>query len=53
MERHIISAALSGSRAEAVQAFALHPLVDSVRLAEQLVAGYVEAIPEVAAVLTR
>lgn len=53
VERHIISAALSGSRAEAVQAFALHPLVDSVRLAEQLVTGYVEAIPEVAAVLTR
>ncbi len=53
VERHIISAALSGSKAEAVHAFALHPLVDSVRVADQLVAGYVEAIPEVAAVLTR
>lgn len=53
VERRIIAAALSGSRAEAVQAFALHPLVDSVRVAEQLVAGYIEAIPEVAAVLTR
>lgn len=53
VERHVISSARSGSRAEAVQAFALHPLVDSVRVAEQLVAGYIAAIPEVAAVLTR
>ena len=37
----------------AVTAFALHPLVDSVSIAERLVAGYVERIPEVAAVLTR
>ena len=53
VERHVISAALNRSRAEAVHAFALHPLVDSVLVAEQLVTGYVEAIPEVAAVLTR
>ena len=53
VERRTISAALTGSRAEAVTAFALHPLVDSVSIAERLVAGYVERIPEVAAVLTR
>lgn len=52
VERHIISAALTGSRAEAVTGFALHPLVDSVTVARELVDGYVAAIPEVAAVLT-
>ncbi|SHH01869.1 6-phospho-beta-glucosidase [Jatrophihabitans endophyticus] len=53
VERHVITAALTGSRAEAVTAFALHPLVDSVSVARRLVDGYVAAIPEVAAVLTR
>jgi len=53
VERHTIAAALTGSRAEAVKAFALHPLVDSVSVARDLVSGYVDKIPEVAAVLTR
>lgn len=53
VERHIIAAALTGSKAEAVHGFALHPLVDSVTVARQLVDGYLAGIPEVAAVLTR
>jgi 6-phospho-beta-glucosidase len=53
VERHTIRAALTGSRAEALQAFALHPLVDSTAVARQLVDGYIDQIPEVAAVLTR
>jgi 6-phospho-beta-glucosidase len=53
VERHTISAALTGSADEAVTAFALHPLVDSVTVARRLVAGYVDRIPEVAAVLAR
>ena len=53
VERHTIAAAVTGSRAEALLAFALHPLVDSVSVARDLLAGYVEAIPEVAAALTR
>ena len=52
VERHTISAASTGSVDEAVTAFALHPLVDSVTVARELVAGYVDRIPEVAAVLT-
>lgn len=53
VERRIITAALTGSRAEAVAAFALHPLVDGVDVARRLVDGYIARIPEVAAVLTR
>ncbi|MFJ8894586.1 6-phospho-beta-glucosidase [Leifsonia sp. NPDC102414] len=53
VERGIIAAASSGSREEAVTAFALHPLVDSVTVARQLVDGYIAGIPEVAAVLHR
>lgn len=53
VERHTIAAALTGSKEEAVAAFALHPLVDSVTVARSLVAGYIERIPEVAAVLTK
>ena len=53
VERHIIAAALTGSKAEAVTGFALHPLVDSVTVARQLVDGYLARIPEMAAVLTR
>ena len=48
-----IAAALTGSKSEAVAAFALHPLVDSVTVARSLVAGYIDRIPEVAAVLTK
>jgi 6-phospho-beta-glucosidase len=52
VERHTIAAALTGSREEALLAFALHPLVDSVAIARQLLAGYLDRIPEVAKVLT-
>jgi 6-phospho-beta-glucosidase len=51
VERHTIAAAVTGSREEALLAFALHPLVDSVSVARKLLDGYVERIPEVAAVL--
>ncbi|MBO0813027.1 MAG: 6-phospho-beta-glucosidase [Microlunatus sp.] len=51
VERKIISAARSGSRQEAITAFALHPLVDSTSVARRLVDGYIAATPEVAAAL--
>ena len=50
VERHVIAAATHGDRAEALKAFALHPLVDSVSVAAQLLDGYIAKIPEVAAV---
>jgi 6-phospho-beta-glucosidase len=53
VERHIIAAAAHGDRSEALKAFALHPLVDSVAVAQQLLDGYIEKIPEVAAVFAR
>jgi 6-phospho-beta-glucosidase len=53
VERHTIAAAVTGSRQEALLALALHPLVDSVSVARDLLQGYVDRIPEVAAVLTR
>lgn len=40
VEREILAAAESGSRATAVKAFALHPLVDSVTVARRLMEGY-------------
>ncbi|MEU7026195.1 6-phospho-beta-glucosidase [Streptomyces sp. NPDC046275] len=40
VEREVLAAAESGSRATAVKAFALHPLVDSVAVARRLVDGY-------------
>ncbi len=51
VERHAIQAAFTGSRTDALRAFALHPLVDSVSVARELLAGYLEALPEMAAVL--
>jgi 6-phospho-beta-glucosidase len=51
VERHTIAAAITGSRDEALLAFALHPLVDSVSVARNLLTGYIDAIPEVAQVL--
>lgn len=50
VERLTISAAVNGSRGDAVKAFALHPLVDSADLARRLLDGYIDRIPEVAAV---
>ena len=52
-ERLVIEAARTGSVAAAVEAFAVHPLVDSVIVARQLLNGYRAAIPEVAAVFQR
>jgi 6-phospho-beta-glucosidase len=40
VEREVLAAAESASRATAVKAFALHPLVDSVNVARKLVEGY-------------
>ena len=51
VERFAIEAALTGSPDAALKAFALHPLVDSVSTARELLQGYVSAIPELATVL--
>ncbi|MFE0102572.1 6-phospho-beta-glucosidase [Streptomyces sp. NPDC059009] len=48
VEREVLAAADSGSRATAVKAFALHPLVDSVNVARRLVDGYKGAHPGLA-----
>ncbi|WP_392543841.1 6-phospho-beta-glucosidase [Oryzobacter telluris] len=53
VERLVIEAALTGSERVAVQAFALHPLVDSVTVARELLAGYRARIPEVDALFRR
>jgi 6-phospho-beta-glucosidase len=42
-ERLTIQAVAEGSRAAAVHALAVHPLVADVRLAEQIVDGYMAA----------
>ncbi|WP_157244887.1 6-phospho-beta-glucosidase [Nonomuraea typhae] len=51
VEQATIEAALTRSPALAVQALALHPLVDSVSTARLLLDGYRARIPELAAVL--
>jgi 6-phospho-beta-glucosidase len=43
-ERATIDAAITGSRAQALRAFALHPLVPSVAVAEQLLDAYVDGL---------
>ncbi|MFR0356049.1 6-phospho-beta-glucosidase [Streptomyces sediminimaris] len=48
VEREVLAAAESGSRAAAVKAFALHPLVDSVTVARRLVEGYTDVHPGLA-----
>ncbi|MFJ9682364.1 6-phospho-beta-glucosidase [Streptomyces sp. NPDC101194] len=48
VERAVLDAAESGSRATAVKAFALHPLVDSVTVAERLLDGYLKVHPGLA-----
>ncbi|GAA2734685.1 6-phospho-beta-glucosidase [Pedococcus aerophilus] len=53
VERLTISASATGDEREAVEAFALHPLVDSVTVARELVRGYRARIPAVDAVFTR
>ncbi|HLO35562.1 MAG TPA: hypothetical protein VK194_05750, partial [Candidatus Deferrimicrobium sp.] len=44
-ERVAIDAALSGSRALAIKALALHPLVPSVTVAERILDGYLAGQP--------
>jgi 6-phospho-beta-glucosidase len=48
VERDVIGAAASGSRALAVRALATHPLVDSVTVARRLLDGYQSRIPALA-----
>ncbi|MFB6713357.1 MULTISPECIES: 6-phospho-beta-glucosidase [unclassified Streptomyces] len=48
VERAVLDAAESGSRATAVKAFALHPLVDSVTVAGRLLDGYLKVHPGLA-----
>ncbi|MGW7366677.1 6-phospho-beta-glucosidase [Streptomyces sp. NPDC054841] len=48
VEREVLAAAQSGSRATAVKAFALHPLVDSVTVARRLLDGYTGVHPGLA-----
>ncbi|MGW3622079.1 6-phospho-beta-glucosidase [Streptomyces sp. NPDC000880] len=48
VEREVLAAADSGSRATAVKAFALHPLIDSVTVARRLVDGYTSVHPALA-----
>ncbi|MGW7342870.1 6-phospho-beta-glucosidase [Streptomyces sp. NPDC054854] len=48
VEREVLAAAESGSRADAVKAFALHPLVDSVTVARKLLDGYAAEHPGLA-----
>ncbi|NUW36371.1 6-phospho-beta-glucosidase [Nonomuraea sp. SMC257] len=51
VEQTAIEAALSGSSRLAVEAFALHPLVDSVSTAHRLLDGYRARVPQLAEVL--
>ncbi len=46
VERAIIEAAASGSRAAALRAMSIHPLVDSIAVARRLLDGYQREIPE-------
>ncbi|MFB7511753.1 6-phospho-beta-glucosidase [Streptomyces sp. NPDC056144] len=48
VEREVLAAVESGSRATAVKAFALHPLVDSVAVARRLVENYTAEHPGLA-----
>jgi len=43
VERHVIAAATTGSASEALKAFALHPLVDSVNVARDWRPGAADA----------
>ena len=52
VEQLVIEAARTRSAARATEAFALHPLVDSVTVARLLLAGYRARIPEVDALFT-
>ncbi|MFW0772345.1 6-phospho-beta-glucosidase [Paenarthrobacter nitroguajacolicus] len=52
VERLTVRAVVGGDREAAVQAFAAHPLVGSVPLGEQLLAGYEAAFPELSQLWT-
>ena len=52
VERFVISASLTGSREDALRAFANHPLVDSVEVARKLLAGYLDGNPDLARILS-
>lgn len=51
VERHTIAAAFTGSKNEALLAFAEHPLVASLPIARELLSGYIDQIPGFAKVL--
>ncbi len=53
VEREVLSAVDTGSRAAALRAFATHPLVDSVAVAQRLLDGYLRAFPELERILPR
>ena len=53
VERLTIEAATTGSAGAALRAFALHPLVDSVGAAHDLVHGYADAFPDIGRLLAR
>ncbi|GAA4359930.1 family 4 glycosyl hydrolase [Angustibacter luteus] len=53
VEDATVAAATTGSRSAALRALTVHPLVDSARVAEQLLDGYVAAHPELAALLVQ
>lgn len=52
VERRAIAAATGHSREQALYAFALHPLVDSVSVAREILDGYLAKSHDLAAVLT-
>jgi 6-phospho-beta-glucosidase len=51
VEQDTIEAAVTGSARLALRAFAQHPLVDSVGVAQRLLAGYREQLPGIAEIL--
>lgn len=51
VHRHAIRAAMHGDRTEALMAFALHPLVDSIAIGEELLDRYIQSTPAVAQAL--
>ncbi|WP_370614306.1 6-phospho-beta-glucosidase [Mumia sp. Pv 4-285] len=53
VERATIEAATSGSRSAALKALALHPLVDSVTHARQILDREIESLPDLRRVLTQ
>lgn len=46
VERSVVEACATGAREAALQAFTLHPLIDSAHLAQRLLSGYEAAFPQ-------